>query len=72
MSLDRLNAALREEVAGLAREGRAKAEERVLVGYVPPVGHRGPRWRLRGSDARYLRMNSNAYLSLARSRITRP
>ena len=36
MSLDRLNAALVADVAALTAEGRAKAPERVIVGYVPP------------------------------------
>ena len=65
MSLDRLNAALVKEVAGLEQEGRAKAPERVIVGYVPPTGDRGPRYRLRGSDREFIRMNSNSYLSLS-------
>lgn len=65
MSLERLNAALIEEVARLRREGRTKAPERVIVGYVPPSGARGPRYRLQGSAGEYLRMNSNSYLSLS-------
>lgn len=65
MSLEKLNASLATEVAALAREGRAKPPERVIVGYVPPGDGRGPRYRLQGRDALYLRMNSNAYLSLS-------
>lgn len=65
MSLARLNAALVEEVAALAAEGRAKAPERVIVGYVPAQGERGPRYRLAGREGLYLRMNSNSYLSLS-------
>src|SRR5919109_2356005 len=65
MSLDKLDAALRADVAKLADEGRAKAPERVIVGYVPASGNRGPRYRLRGSDREFLRMNSNSYLSLS-------
>lgn len=65
MPLDKLNGALKQEVAALAAEGRAKAPERVIVGYVPPRGDRGPRYRLAGSDREYLRMNSNSYLSLS-------
>ena len=52
MGLDKLNAALVSEIAALEQEGRAKAPERVIVGYVPPSGARGPRYRLQGSDAR--------------------
>jgi glycine C-acetyltransferase len=65
MSLDKLDAALRADVAKLADEGRAKAPERVIVGYVPASGNRGPRYRLRGSDREFIRMNSNSYLSLS-------
>lgn len=65
MSLDKLNASLVAEVARLEEEGRTKAPERVIVGYVPATGGRGPRYRLRGSDREFLRMNSNSYLSLS-------
>jgi glycine C-acetyltransferase len=65
MSLDTLNASLARDVADLEREGRAKAAERVINGYVPPSGRRGPRYRLEGSDGEYLRMNANSYLSLS-------
>jgi glycine C-acetyltransferase len=64
MSMQRLGAALTREMAALAAEGRAKAGERVLVGYVPPRGGWGPRWRLRGEPQEFLRLNSNSYLSL--------
>jgi glycine C-acetyltransferase len=65
MGLDKLNAALTREISALESEGRTKAQERVIVGYVPPSGDRGPRYRLRGSDKEYIRMNSNSYLSLS-------
>src|SRR5512142_3023717 len=65
MSLDKLNATLKKEVAALEREGRAKAPEHVIVGFVPPRDGRGPRYRLKGSDQDFLRMNSNSYLSLS-------
>jgi glycine C-acetyltransferase len=65
MSLDKLSAALVADVAKLRDEGRAKAPERVIVGYVAPRDGRGPRYRLQGSDREFLRMNSNSYLSLS-------
>ena len=43
MGLEKLSATLVEELAGLETEGRAKASERVIVGYVPPAAGRGPR-----------------------------
>ncbi len=65
MSLEKLNAALVADVTKLTQEGRAKAPERVIDGYLPASGARGPRYRLRGSDRLFLRMNSNSYLSLS-------
>ncbi|MDH4067015.1 MAG: aminotransferase class I/II-fold pyridoxal phosphate-dependent enzyme, partial [Acidobacteriota bacterium] len=65
MSLDKLNASLARDVAELEREGRAKPPERVMTGYVPASGPRGPRYRLRDSAGEYLRMNANRYLSLS-------
>jgi len=65
MPLDRLNAALRSEIAALEEEGRSKAPERVITEYLPASGPRGPRYRLAGSELEFLRMNSNSYLSLS-------
>ncbi len=65
MSIEKLNAALNAEVTALEAEGRAKAQERVTVGYVAPSNGRGPRYRLEGAEGEFLRMNSNSYLSLS-------
>ena len=65
MSLDKLNTSLARDVADLEREGRAKAPERIITGYVPASGARGPRYLLQGSPGEYLRMNANSYLSLS-------
>ena len=65
MSLDKLNASVSAEVAALSGEGRAKAPERVLSGFVPAAGGRGPRYLLQGQQGEYLRMNANSYLSLS-------
>lgn len=65
MSLEKLNRSLVQEVEALKTEGRAKAPERIIVGYLPPRNSRGPRYKLRGSDLEFLRMNSNSYLSLS-------
>jgi glycine C-acetyltransferase len=53
------------ELAALKEEGRAKAPERIIQGYVPPEKDRGPRYRLKGSDLSFMRFNSNSYLSLS-------
>ena len=65
MSLDKLNSALLKDVAILKEEGRAKAPERIIVDYIPPKNGTGPRYKLQGSDLKFIRMNSNAYLSLS-------
>ncbi len=65
MSLEQLDKALEKEIMALRSEGRAKADERVITGYVPPSGNRGPRYRLGGIDREFIRMNSNSYLSLS-------
>lgn len=65
MSLTQLDKALEKELFGLQEEGRAKPAERVITGYVPPNGDKGPRYTLEGQDKKYLRFNSNSYLSLA-------
>jgi len=65
MFLDKLNVSLAADVADLQQQGRAKAPERIIDGYVPASGARGPRYRLQGSGGEYLRMNANSYLSLS-------
>jgi glycine C-acetyltransferase len=65
MSLDKLNKALINEVAALKEEGRVKAPERIIAEYIPHSGERGPRYKLKGSDQEFIRMNSNSYLSLS-------
>ncbi|MFO7708404.1 MAG: aminotransferase class I/II-fold pyridoxal phosphate-dependent enzyme [Desulfobacterales bacterium] len=65
MPLDALDHALERELAALEAEGRAKPPERVIVGYTPPAGDTGPRYRLKGSVQEFIRMNSNSYLSLS-------
>jgi glycine C-acetyltransferase len=65
MSLEKLDTSLIKEVGALEAEGRAKAPERVIVDYIPPEGEKGPRYRLKGLDRAFIRMNSNSYLSLS-------
>ncbi len=65
MSTDSLDISLTQEINQLKEEGRAKPPERIITGYVPPKGDRGPRYRLAGNDKEFIRMNSNSYLSLS-------
>jgi glycine C-acetyltransferase len=65
MTLDALDRALELELEALKDEGRAKPPERVITGYLPAQGDRGPRYKLQGSEREFIRMNSNSYLSLS-------
>ncbi|RLB86134.1 MAG: pyridoxal phosphate-dependent aminotransferase family protein, partial [Deltaproteobacteria bacterium] len=65
MSTKKLDNSLEKELTALKKEGRAKSEERVIQGYIPPAGSKGPRYKLLGSDDEFIRLNSNSYLSLS-------
>ena len=65
MGTDKLDRSLASELIELEAEGRAKSKERVINGYTPPTGEKGPRYRLEGSDGDFIRLNSNSYLSLS-------
>ncbi len=65
MSTRKLDKSLEKELTALKKEGRAKSEERVIQGYIPPAGNKGPRYTLLGSDDEFIRLNSNSYLSLS-------
>lgn len=65
MPLEKINAALVQEVKQLEQAGRAKDPERVITTYIPPREGWGPRYKLEGSDQEYLRLNSNSYLSFS-------
>ncbi|MEJ2635690.1 MAG: aminotransferase class I/II-fold pyridoxal phosphate-dependent enzyme [Calditrichia bacterium] len=65
MPLDKLDTSLILDVKALVAEGRAKAPERIIVDYIPPRDGKGPRYKLRGSDLEFIRLNSNSYLSLS-------
>jgi len=65
MSTNKLDTSLTQELEDLAAEGRTKNPERIITGYIPPQGEKGPRYRLAGSDNEFIRLNSNSYLSLS-------
>lgn len=65
MALTRLDQALQGELDQLKAEGRAKPPERIITACHPPEGGFGPRYSLSGESQRFLRMNSNSYLSLS-------
>jgi glycine C-acetyltransferase len=66
MPHERLDPILAEEVETLRQTGTAKGSESVIIGVEPPRDGHGPRYLLEGSELRYIRMNSNGYLGLAR------
>ena len=65
MSTNKLDISLANELDALKIEGRAKAPERIIEQYLPPEGEKGPRYKLVGSDLKFIRLNSNSYLSLS-------
>ena len=65
MSIEKLDNSLGKELDILHNEGRSKAIERIIEGYIPPKGDLGPRYMLRGSEKKFIRLNSNSYLSLS-------
>ncbi|MCP3898175.1 MAG: pyridoxal phosphate-dependent aminotransferase family protein, partial [Desulfobacteraceae bacterium] len=68
MSLKKLDASLKIEIDDLKNEGRAKIPERIIEGFLPPKGELGPRYKLKGYDKEFLRLNSNSYLSLSNNK----
>ena len=68
MTLKRLDKALAEELRELREEGRAKNPERIITEYIAPEGEWGPRYKLEGERQKFIRMNSNSYLSLSNNR----
>ncbi len=68
MTMKRLDKALAEELKGLKEEGREKNPERIITEYIGPEGVWGPRYKLAGEDGKFIRMNSNSYLSLSNNR----
>ncbi len=65
MSTDRLDISLTREIEALAKEGRAKPAERIIEGFIPGSGKYGPRYKLTGFNKKFIRLNSNSYLSLS-------
>ncbi len=65
MPTEHLDAALDREIEALEAEGRAKPPERIIEAFVPPKNGKGPRYRLKGYDREFIRLNSNSYLSLS-------
>ena len=65
MTLEKLDYSLMKEIEALQSEGRTKDPERIIVDYIPPKDEKGPRYKLKGVDLEFIRMNSNSYLSLS-------
>jgi len=70
MAIDRLQAALAQQIARIDEAGTAKRRERVIASVVPAQDGKGPRLLLEGEgDRRFIRMNSNSYLGLSLSQV---
>ncbi len=66
MPSNRLDEALRGQLADIDRRGAGKRAESVITAVEPPAGDRGPRYHLEGEGSRpFVRMSSNGYLGMA-------
>ncbi len=65
MPRDRLDEALEGELSQLIEKGTDKGPEVVVTEVLPARGGFGRRYRLAGSTADFIRMNSNSYLGLS-------
>lgn len=66
MTGSRLDQTLSRELSALDESGIAKGAELVVTDVIGPKNGLGPRYRVRGSELKFLRMNSNSYLGLSR------
>ncbi len=65
MSIQKLDHILAQELERMEKDGRCKPPERIITGYQASDGAKGPRYRIRGNDQEFIRLNSNSYLSLS-------
>lgn len=65
MNCNKIDNALIKELKLLKKEGLAKPAERIITNYIPAVDDSGPRYQLAGNNQKFIRMNSNSYLSLS-------
>ncbi|MGB7858972.1 MAG: aminotransferase class I/II-fold pyridoxal phosphate-dependent enzyme [Acidimicrobiia bacterium] len=65
MAHDRLDSVLDAELAELKLSATDKGQETVVTETLPGRGGLGRRYRLAGSEAEFVRMNSNSYLGLS-------
>ncbi len=63
--MTKLDKQLSDQVRELIDENRAKGREYIITDVVPPAGHKGPRYRLKGFKQEFIKMNSNSYLGLS-------
>jgi glycine C-acetyltransferase len=66
MQNEKLRSTLAAQLDVLAKSGRAKGQETVICGVIPPLDGHGPRYLVEGEgDRPFLRMNANNYLGMA-------
>lgn len=65
MNTEKLDISLMQELDLLSREGRSKPSERIIEQYIPAKDRSGPRYKIKGNDNEFIRLNSNSYLSLS-------
>lgn len=66
MALEKLTAILKDNLNDLKNSGRAKGEEKIIIGVKRAKNPKGPRYFLEGwGDKEFIKMNSNAYLGMS-------
>ncbi len=67
MPASRFETILTDKLSEIENKGALKGREKIITTIKPPEGEKGPRYFIQGEgDKAFIRMNANAYLSLAR------
>jgi glycine C-acetyltransferase len=65
MSINKINQTLGNEIEELKKAGTAKKPEMVIYDVLKATCDRGPRFKVKGFDQEFIKMNSNSYLGLS-------
>ncbi len=65
MPVKRINEFLGKEIQMLQEKGTAKKPEMIIYDVIKASGDKGPRFKVKGFDQEFIKMNSNSYLGLS-------
>ncbi len=65
MPINKINQTLGNEIEELQKVGTAKKSEMVIYDVLKATTDRGPRFKVKGFDQEFIKMNSNSYLGLS-------